>query len=85
MAAISCERTINGYEIGPTLGSGLQGKVKFGVHTATGEQVALKIIDKRQLRARELQNLQREILSLKLAQHDNVIGLRALDLSRASP
>jgi serine/threonine protein kinase len=85
MAAISCERTINGYEIGPTLGSGLQGKVKYGVHTATGEQVALKIIDKKQLRARELQNLQREIMSLKVAQHDNVIGLRALDLNARYP
>ena len=40
MSKMDCERTINGYEIGTPLGSGLQGKVKLGVHTATGEVVA---------------------------------------------
>jgi serine/threonine protein kinase len=82
---MECERTINGYEIGTTLGSGLQGKVKLGVHTSTGEVVALKIIDRKKLKARELHNLQREIMSMKLVQHANVINLKAIDHNARYP
>lgn len=82
---MDCTRTINGYEIGPTLGAGLQGKVKQGVHAMTGEIVALKIIDREKLQARELQNLQREIMSMKLVQHPNVVALREVDHNARYP
>ena len=49
------------YEVGATLGSGLQGKVKLGRHVRTQELVALKIIDAENISPRELQNLRREI------------------------
>ena len=37
------------YELGPTIGSGGFAKVKLGYHCLTGEKVAIKIMDKKQL------------------------------------
>lgn len=40
-----CVRYIASY-IGKTLGKGTFGKVKVGIHTLTGEKVAIKILEK---------------------------------------
>jgi len=37
------------YDIQETLGRGKYGEVKRGVHKATGKQVAVKIVNKREL------------------------------------
>jgi len=81
------QRHIGDYEIGMTLGAGLQGKVKLGRHVRTGELVALKIIDKQKLRARELHNLQREVGAMERIDppHPNCVGLRAVDDSAMYP
>lgn len=73
-------RVIGDYEIGETLGSGLQGKVKLGRHTRTGEVVALKIIDREAIKPRELHNLKREIRAMELINppHPHTVGLRAV-------
>lgn len=42
------------YELYDTIGSGGFAKVKLGVHCLTGEKVAVKIMDKKQLGVREL-------------------------------
>ena len=37
------------YELSDTIGSGGFAKVKLGIHCLTGEKVAVKIMDKKQL------------------------------------
>jgi serine/threonine protein kinase len=80
-------RVIADYEIGETLGSGLQGKVKLGRHLRTGEVVALKIIDREAIKPRELHNLKREIRAMELINppHPNTVGLRAVFDNAAYP
>ena len=41
------------YELYDTIGSGGFAKVKLGVHCLTGEKVAIKIMDKKQLGVRQ--------------------------------
>ena len=56
------ERFCAGYKIGPTLGSGVQGKVKLGI-TKEGSKVALKFIDANKIAMfpSEKANLEREV------------------------
>jgi len=64
------------YLIKHTLGSGLQGKVKLGIDTNTNRPVALKIVDKSKVGERELQNLIKEIKSMKMMKsHPSVLQL----------
>ncbi|KNE55363.1 CAMK/CAMKL protein kinase [Allomyces macrogynus ATCC 38327] len=65
---------IGAYKIGKTLGQGAYGKVKRGVHTTTGEEVAIKIIEKSTLRQpKEIARVQREIRYLKLIHHPHIV------------
>src|SRR5690606_10942956 len=43
---ISGQKTINSYQIKEEIGRGVHGKVKLGVSLKTGEQVAIKIVDR---------------------------------------
>lgn len=62
------------YELGKTLGVGTYGVVKSAIHKATGEKVAIKIIDrevdKSELHSKMINN---EISILKLLKHTNLI------------
>lgn len=62
--------------IGKTLGQGTFGKVKIATHTITGEQVAIKILQKDKIRdSADIERISREIHILKLMRHPNIIQL----------
>ncbi|XP_052208605.1 CBL-interacting serine/threonine-protein kinase 1-like [Diospyros lotus] len=72
------------YEIGRTLGEGNFGKVKLARHLDSGQCFALKILEKD--RIVHLQNIadqiKREIGTLKLLKHANVVGLHEVMASK---
>lgn len=64
------------YELGRTLGEGTFGKVKFARKVETGESVAIKILDKEKiLRHKMIGQIKREISTMKLIKHPNVIRM----------
>ncbi|XP_039020700.1 CBL-interacting protein kinase 23-like isoform X3 [Hibiscus syriacus] len=73
----SSSRTCVGkYELGRTLGEGTFAKVKFARHLETGENVAIKILDKdKVLKHKMIDQIKREISTMKLIVHPNVIRL----------
>lgn len=78
---ITGNKTINQYEILQELGRGEHGKVKLGQHIATGQQVAIKIVQRYSSRRRlgKLGNpedkVKKEVAILKKARHPNVVSL----------
>ncbi|KNE56314.1 CAMK/CAMKL protein kinase [Allomyces macrogynus ATCC 38327] len=65
---------IGNYKIDRTLGQGTYGKVKLGLHTASGEKVAIKIIEKANIQSqRQVARIQREIRFLKLLHHPHIV------------
>ncbi|XP_045600655.1 maternal embryonic leucine zipper kinase [Procambarus clarkii] len=62
------------YELHETIGSGGFAKVKLGTHLLTGEKVALKIMDKRQL-GEDLPRIYLEIEAMKQLAHQHVCKL----------
>lgn len=70
-------RRVGKYELGKTIGSGSFSKVKVGKDVETGRECAIKIIDVEQLAREHLEDqLKREIVSMKVLQHDNIVELR---------
>jgi carbon catabolite-derepressing protein kinase len=70
------EQRIGAYNIIKTLGEGSFGKVKLAVHRGTGQQVALKIISRKNLISRDMQGrVEREIEYLQLLRHPHIIKL----------
>lgn len=64
------------YEIGRTLGEGSFGKVKFARDVESGSAVAIKILDRDQvLRHKMVEQIKREISTMKLIKHPNVLKL----------
>nr|GMD09689.1 CBL-interacting serine/threonine-protein kinase 23-like [Ipomoea batatas] len=64
------------YELGRTLGEGSFAKVKFARNVETGENVAIKILDKEKvLKHKMIGQIKREIATMKLIRHPNVIRL----------
>ncbi|XP_065877623.1 CBL-interacting serine/threonine-protein kinase 23 [Euphorbia lathyris] len=64
------------YELGRTLGEGTFAKVKFARHIQTGENVAIKILDKEKvLKHKMIGQIKREISTMKLIKHPNVIRM----------
>ncbi|GBG25883.1 Protein kinase, putative [Hondaea fermentalgiana] len=69
-------RTIGHYIIGETLGEGTFGKVRRGMHTLTGETVAVKVLEKSKIRTEgDLTRVTREIKILKKTRHGNCLRL----------
>ena len=59
-----------------TIGKGTFGKVKLGVHNLTGEQVAVKILEKDKIcDIHDVDRVAREIQILKMIRHPNIIQL----------
>lgn len=51
--------------------------MKLGVHEDTGEQVAVKVMDKSDIKAQEMtMNVRREIAIMKALKHKNIVNLR---------
>lgn len=76
-------RMINCYTIIANLGQGAYGKVKLGVDASTGQNVAIKIIDKKHLKKKmgglgtidQDAALKREIAIMKKVRHRNCVSL----------
>ncbi|KAJ6955633.1 hypothetical protein NC652_006905 [Populus alba x Populus x berolinensis] len=64
------------YELGKTIGEGSFAKVKVAKNVQTGDVVAIKILDRDQvLRHKMVEQLKREISTMKLIKHPNVIKI----------
>ena len=60
--------------LGKSLGEGTFGKVRMGTHTLTGENVAIKILEKEKIvDSADVERVTREINILKVVRHPNVI------------
>jgi len=66
---------IGQYRILKTIGKGNFAKVKLAKHVLTGKEVAIKIIDKKQLNPSSLQKLFREVRIMKTLDHPNIVKL----------
>ncbi|DBB15140.1 TPA: hypothetical protein ACH3X3_004147 [Trebouxia sp. C0006] len=65
-----------GYSIGKTIGEGGFCKVRMGVHDISGQQVAIKVIDKLKLKETvDQRRIQREISILRRLTHGSIIQL----------
>jgi len=61
------------YELGKTIGEGSFAKVKLARNVKSGNKVAIKILDRKHvLRHNMMEQLQREISTMKLINHPNV-------------
>ncbi|XP_042440157.1 CBL-interacting protein kinase 23-like isoform X1 [Zingiber officinale] len=76
MASVGRMTRVGKYELGRTLGVGTFAKVKFAKSVETGECVAIKILDKEKiLRHKMVGQIKREISTMKLIRHPNVIRM----------
>ena len=67
---------IGEYNIGKAIGQGTFGKVKLGTHKATGEAVAIKILEKKKIcDVTDIERVSRELHILKLIRHPHIIQL----------
>ncbi|KAG8371034.1 hypothetical protein BUALT_Bualt13G0045000 [Buddleja alternifolia] len=70
------KRRIGNYEVGRTIGEGTFAKVKFARNSETGQPVAIKILDKdKVLKHKMAEQIRREIATMKLIKHPNVVQL----------
>jgi len=71
------------YEIGRTLGEGNFAKVKYAQHTETGQPYAVKILDRKRILSLKIDDqIKREIGTLKLLKHPNVVRLHEVSASK---
>ncbi|XP_008670512.1 CBL-interacting protein kinase 3 isoform X3 [Zea mays] len=64
------------YELGCTIGEGTFAKVRIAKNMDTGDHVAIKILDKAKVHKNKLaEQIRREIYTMKLIQHPNVVRL----------
>lgn len=65
------------YEIGKLLGRGTFAKVYYGKEMASGESVAIKVINKDQVKKEGMMDqIQREISVMRMVRHPNVVELK---------
>lgn len=75
LKARSDEPHVGKYRLIKTIGKGNFAKVKLAKHVPTGQEVAIKIIDKTQLNPSSLQKLFREVRIMKHLNHPNIVKL----------
>ncbi|KAK2452831.1 CBL-interacting protein kinase [Trifolium repens] len=65
------------YEVGRILGKGTFAKVYYAKEIATGEGVAIKVIDKDKVRKEGMmEQIKREISVMRLVKHPNIVNLK---------
>ncbi|TVU37154.1 hypothetical protein EJB05_10454 [Eragrostis curvula] len=75
-ASLKVKRRVGKYELGRTIGEGNFAKVRFAKNIETGDHVAIKILDKAKvLKHKLVEQIKREICTMKLIQHPNVVRL----------
>ncbi|KAI8096593.1 kinase-like domain-containing protein [Halteromyces radiatus] len=69
---------IGNYRLTKTIGRGVSGKVKLGIHIHTGEQVAIKIIPRHTMNQSSIvaQAVERELAILQLLDHPHLVELQ---------
>ncbi|CAL9125252.1 unnamed protein product, partial [Musa textilis] len=77
------EGVLGKYELGRTLGEGNFGKVKYARNVVTGEAFAVKILDRKRIQSLKIDDqIKREIGTLKLLKHPNVVRLHEVSASK---
>eukprot|EP01112_Ceratiomyxa_fruticulosa_P009706 TRINITY_DN2543_c0_g1_i1.p1 TRINITY_DN2543_c0_g1~~TRINITY_DN2543_c0_g1_i1.p1 ORF type:complete len:355 (-),score=77.62 TRINITY_DN2543_c0_g1_i1:115-1179(-) len=66
------------YTVGDELGRGAFSIVRKGTHKQTGDEVALKYIEKRYVKKKHIEQLRREIDIMKKVSHENVLALKEI-------
>jgi len=75
-STVRAVQRLNAYQLVRNIGEGSFGKVKLARHRATGQEVAMKIINRRKLISRDLAGrIEREIQYLQLLRHPHIIKL----------
>ncbi|XBI52477.1 hypothetical protein VPH35_034845 [Triticum aestivum] len=83
-ASLKVRRRVGKYELGRTIGEGTFAKVRFAKDTESGDPVAIKILDKAKVHKHGLvEQIRREICTMKLIQHPNVVRLHEVMGSKA--
>uniref|UniRef100_A0A7S4U6A0 Protein kinase domain-containing protein n=1 Tax=Guillardia theta TaxID=55529 RepID=A0A7S4U6A0_GUITH len=62
------------YDMGPAIGEGSFSIVRLGIRRSNGENVAIKVIDKKSIKFKD-NVVQREIATMKLVDHPNCVML----------
>lgn len=76
MSTAKVKRRVGKYELGRTIGEGTFAKVRFARDAETGDAVAIKILDKEKvLKNKMVEQIKREIATMKLIKHPNVVRL----------
>ncbi|EOA40481.1 hypothetical protein CARUB_v10009206mg [Capsella rubella] len=71
------------YELGRTLGEGNSAKVKYATDTVSGQSFAVKIIDKSRITRLNVSfQIKREIRTLKVLKHPNIVRLHEVLASK---
>jgi len=68
-------RLAESYELGEVIGEGAFSVVRLGTDRATGEQHALKIMDRKKMSESELKMLNQEVEILQSVKHPNIVTL----------
>ncbi|CAI0408284.1 unnamed protein product [Linum tenue] len=72
------------YEMGRMLGKGTFAKVYYAKHKSTGESVAIKVMNKEQVKKEGMmEQIQREISVMRLVRHPNVVELKEVMATRS--
>ncbi|KAL5576122.1 hypothetical protein UlMin_017821 [Ulmus minor] len=72
------------YEMGRLLGQGTFAKVYYGKNLETGESVAIKVINKDQVKKEGLmEQIKREISVMRLVRHPNIVELKEVMATKA--
>ncbi|CAN8295922.1 unnamed protein product [Cochlearia groenlandica] len=75
-ATVGSRTRVGNYEMGRTLGEGSFAKVKYAKNSITGVIAAIKILDRDKiLRHKMVEQLKREISTMKLIKHPNVVEI----------
>eukprot|EP00636_Phaeomonas_parva_P006189 CAMPEP_0118868486 /NCGR_PEP_ID=MMETSP1163-20130328/11954_1 /TAXON_ID=124430 /ORGANISM="Phaeomonas parva, Strain CCMP2877" /LENGTH=470 /DNA_ID=CAMNT_0006803169 /DNA_START=125 /DNA_END=1537 /DNA_ORIENTATION=- len=76
-------RKVGKYLIGHMLGEGTFGKVRFATNSETGEEVAIKVLDKERIQRQNMgDQIKREISIMKMIRHPHVVQLHEVLASR---
>jgi serine/threonine protein kinase len=79
-AAAPVRMALGRFVVGPVMGKGMQATVRRARDATTGEEVALRIINRHQLTSSKLVKLEREINVMKVVVHPNIIACRQVDM-----
>ncbi|KAJ3682066.1 hypothetical protein LUZ60_014639 [Juncus effusus] len=83
MSVAGAKTRVGPYELGKTLGEGSFAKVKFAKNVRTGDFFAIKVLDKEQvLHHKMVEHIKREICTMKLIKHPNVVQLHEVLASK---